>query len=73
MCASFRSSRSAGLHIGGRLDEGSESEQVGGGSGGLPFAAVRAPLVGHPPCLVRANRGLTRSYTLSDRNILGLP
>ena len=29
--------------------EGSESEQVGGGSGGLPIAAIRAPLVGHPP------------------------
>ena len=48
MCASFRSSHSAGLHIGGRLVEGTESEQVGGGSGGLPVAAVRAPLVGHP-------------------------
>ena len=49
MCASFGSSRSAGLHIGGRPAEGSESKQVGGGSGGLPIAAVRAPLVGHPP------------------------
>ena len=41
--------RSAGLHIGGRLAEGSESKEVGGGSGGLPVATVRAPLVGHPP------------------------
>ena len=49
MCASSGSSRSTGLHIGGRSVEGSESEQVGGGSGGLPIAAVRAPLVGHPP------------------------
>ena len=49
MRASSGSSRSAGLHIGGRLTEGSESEQVGGGSGGLSVAAVRAPLVGHPP------------------------
>ena len=49
MHASSRSSRFAGLHIGGRPVEGSESEQVGGGSGGLPATAVRAPLVGHPP------------------------
>ena len=49
MCASFGSSRFAGLHIGGRPTKGSESEQVGGGSGGLPIAAFRAPLVGHPP------------------------
>ena len=49
MHASSRSSRSTGLHIEGRLAEGFESEQVGGGSGGLPVAAVRAPLVGHPP------------------------
>ena len=49
MHASSRSNHSAGLHIGGRPGEGSESEQVGGGSGGLPVAAVRAPLVGHPP------------------------
>ena len=48
MCASFGSSHSAGLHIGGRLAEGTESEQVGGGSGGLLVAAIRAPLVGHP-------------------------
>ena len=48
MCASFGSSHSVGLHIGGRLVEGTKSEQVGGGSGGLPVAAVRAPLVGHP-------------------------
>ena len=47
MSASSRSSRSTGLHIGGRPAEGSESEQVGGGSSGLPVAAVRAPLVGH--------------------------
>ena len=49
MRASFGSSRSAGLHIGGRPAEGSESEQVGGGFVGLLVAAVRAPLVGHPP------------------------
>ena len=49
MRASSGSSCSAGLHIRGRPVEGSESEQVGGGSGGLPIAAVRAPLVGHPP------------------------
>ena len=49
MRASSRFSRSTGLHIGGGPAEGSESEQVGGGSGGLPVAAVRAPLVGHPP------------------------
>ena len=36
MCASFGSIRSTGLHIGGRLVEGAEFEQVGGGSGGLP-------------------------------------
>ena len=49
MHASFGSNRSTGLHIGGRPAEGSESEQVGGGSGGLPIAAVKAPLVGHSP------------------------
>ena len=49
MRASSRSSRSAGLHIGGKPTEGFRSEQVGGGSGGLLVAAVRAPLVGHPP------------------------
>ena len=43
------SSRSVGLHIGGRPAEGSEFEQVGGGSGGLSIVVVRAPLVGHPP------------------------
>ena len=47
--ASSGSNHSTGLHIGGRLAEGSESEQVGGGSGGLPVVVVRAPLVGHPP------------------------
>ena len=46
MRASSGSSCSAGLHIGA---EGSESRQVGGGSGGLPSAAFRAPFVGHPP------------------------
>ena len=51
MCTSFGSSRSVGLHIGGRPVEGSKSEQVGGGSGGLPVAAVKAPLVGHLPLL----------------------
>ena len=51
MRASSGSSRSVGLHIGGRPTNGSESEQVGGGSGGLPIAAVRAPLLGHPPLL----------------------
>ena len=46
----FSGSRhSTGLHIGGRPAEGSESEQVSGGSGGLPTPTVRAPLVGHPP------------------------
>ena len=49
MCASFGSIRSAGLHIGGRPTKGTESKQVGGGFGGLPSAAVRAPLVGHSP------------------------
>ena len=49
MHASSGSSCSAGLHIEGRPIEGSESEQVGGGSGGLPVAAVKASLVGHPP------------------------
>ena len=49
MRASSGSSRSTSPHIGGRPAEGSESEQVGGGSGGLLVAAVRAPLVGHPP------------------------
>ena len=49
MHASSRSSHYVGLHIGGRLAEGSESEQVGGGSGGLPVVAVRASQVGHPP------------------------
>ena len=49
MRASSGSSRSTGLHIGGKPVEGTESEQIGGGSGGLPVAAVRAPLVGHPP------------------------
>ena len=49
MCASSGSSRSVGLHIRGRPTEGSESEQVGGGSSGLPVAAVKAPFVGYPP------------------------
>ena len=49
MHTSSGSSSSVGLHIGGRPAEGSESKQVGGGFGGLPIAAVRAPLVGHPP------------------------
>ena len=49
MRASSGSIHSAGLHIGGRPVEGSESEQVGGESSGLPIAAVRAPLMGHPP------------------------
>ena len=49
MHASSGSCRSTGLHIGGRLAEGTEFEQVGGGSGDLLVAAVRAPLVGHPP------------------------
>ena len=43
--------RFAGLHIRGRLAEGAESEHVGGWSSGLSSAAVRAPLVGHPPLL----------------------
>ena len=49
MHVSFGSSSSASLHIGGRPIEGSESGQVGGGFGGLPSTAVRAPLEGHPP------------------------
>ena len=49
MRGSSGSSRSTGMHIKGRLAEGSESEQVGGGSGSLPVAAVRAPLVRPPP------------------------
>ena len=49
MHASFGSSHYVGLHIGGRLAEGFESEQVGGGSSGLPVVAVRASQVGHPP------------------------
>ena len=49
MHASSGSSRSTGLNIEGRSVEGFESEQVGGGSGGLPVAPVRAPLVGHSP------------------------
>ena len=48
MRASSGSNRSTSLHIGGRPAEGSESEQVGGASGGLPVVAVRALLVGHP-------------------------
>ena len=40
MCASSGSSRSVGLHIGGRHVAGFEFEQVGGGSGGLPVATV---------------------------------
>ena len=47
MRASSGSIRSTGLYIGGKPAEGAESEQVGDGSGGLPSAAVRAPLVGH--------------------------
>ena len=43
------SSRSTGLHIGGRLAEGSKSKWVGGRSGGSPVVVVRAPSVGHPP------------------------
>ena len=43
------SSRSTGLHIGNRPAEGSESEQVGGGSSGFPVVVVKAPLVGPPP------------------------
>ena len=49
MHASSGSIHSASLHISSRPAEGAESEQVGGGSGCLPSAAVRAPLVGHPP------------------------
>ena len=49
MRAFSRSHRFASLHIGGRPAEGSEFEQVGGGSSGLPAATVRDPLVGHLP------------------------
>ena len=73
MRASSGSSRSTGLHIGGRPAEGFKYEQVGGGSGGLHVAAVRAPLVGHPPLPGKGKRGLARSSTPSNRNILGLP
>ena len=48
MRASFGSSRSAGLHIGGRPTKGSKFEQVSGGSCGLPSVAIRAPLVSSP-------------------------
>ena len=51
MSAFFGSNRFTSMHIGGRLAEGSESEQVGGRSGGLPVAAIKAPLVGYPPLL----------------------
>ena len=46
MSASSGSFCSIGLHIGGRPVEGSESEQVGVGSGGPPVAVVRAPSMG---------------------------
>ena len=59
MRASSGSSRSAGLHIGGKLADGFESEQVGGGSGGLPVVAVRAPLVGHPPPPVKGKERIS--------------
>ena len=49
MRASSGSIRFAGLHIGGKPSEGAESEQVGGGFGGILSAAIWAPLVGHPP------------------------
>ena len=57
MRASSGSIRSAGLHIGGRPVEGAEAEHVG----------LVIPL-----CLARAKRGLARSGTPLDRNILGL-
>ena len=49
MRASSGSGRSTGLHIGGRPAERPESEHIGDGSGGFPVAAVKVPLVGHPP------------------------
>ena len=73
MRASSGSNRSTGLHIGGRPAEGSEFEQVGGGSSGLPVATVRAHWWVLPLCLERVKRGLARSGTPPDQNILGLP
>ena len=73
MHASSGSSRSAGLHIEGRPVEGYESEQVGSVSGGLPIVAIRAPLVGPSLYLARVKRGLARSGTPPDRNILRFP
>ena len=60
MRASSGSSHSIGLRIGGRPAEGSESEQVDGGSGGLSVAAVRAPLVGHPPLLGKGKKRISK-------------
>ena len=59
MCASFRSIHSVGLHIGGKLVEGPESEQVGCGSGGLPNAAIMALVVGHPPFLSKGKERIS--------------
>ena len=73
MCASSRSNRSTGLHIGGRPAEGSESRQVGGGSGGLPSEPLGLHWWVTPLCLARVKSGLARSGTPPDRNILRLP
>ena len=73
MSASSGFIRSVGLDIGDMPAEGSESEQVGGGSGGFPAASIRAPLVGHPPLPGRGKERLARSSIPSDRSILGLP
>ena len=59
MRASSVSSRSIGLHIGGRPAEGFESKQVGGRSGGFPVAVVRAPLVGHRSLLGKGTERIT--------------
>ena len=49
MLASFGSSHFAGLSIGGRPAEESESGWTDGGSGSPAAVVVRAPLVDHPP------------------------
>ena len=56
MRASSWSISSASLHIGGRPVKGSESKRVGGG---LPIAAVRAPLVGHLPLLGKGKKRIS--------------
>ena len=60
MRASSGSIRFVDLHIGGRPAEGAESEQVGGGSSGLPSASARAPLVGHPPLPIKGKERISK-------------